>query len=538
MRTPAGETQDFVDALGSYKLNFGPQFAEGYQLIRPVYKVSNLDSILRFEIADSFLLLADKAEKVSTIQREDVRRTVPIDCCRKAAGRLREAALKVTPRAERAERRLQTKRGWHIHVELSGALPNVRATLASMQQTIVPSIAGIRTLCPQPLHITATVRVLSSGNGSQIFPVETDEAWEPLPREIAAYDPQRPGVSQGLGLVQGAQCVWCVVESPPNEKHKKWLGKLQALGVQRILWIPAWDSKAFNKLLRWLLGKVVSLRENWWTFLGPSKWDAVALCDRALLTPANESNPEHARPERVLLFPLVALPTTGTDLLQSFHLPFARALPNGHIVFWAMLRSTDPADLWGSHYRERPRSMLWRANQWAFQSSPTTVDAQTVLKGFYGKLDRPPTPRPRKAVGEPSSRRLPGEMNQRWPTQPFIIVEGAIRGASSGELTLFVNDVGLPVCLTNGDAASVAHAFMHFSFVQSQGYCVVANLRGQEQTLSTFVLTTPTVHTRGGMGFKRQDRGCWVMHQCLAGHRCGHLCRALGLPPVTLFAKL
>jgi hypothetical protein len=32
-----------------------------YQLIKPVFKVGNLDSILRYEVADSFLMLAEGA---------------------------------------------------------------------------------------------------------------------------------------------------------------------------------------------------------------------------------------------------------------------------------------------------------------------------------------------------------------------------------------------------------------------------------------------------------------------------------------------
>lgn len=81
-------------------------------------------------------------------------------------------------------------------------------------------------------------------------------------------------------------------------------------------------------------------------------------------------------------------------------------------------------------------------------------------------------------------------------------------------------------------------AFTHFTFVMSGGSLLVADLQGvarEEEVL----LTDPQVLSLAG-DFGPGDLRAPGMRACLAAHRCGSMCRKLGLQPVsrTLLQRL
>lgn len=76
----------------------------------------------------------------------------------------------------------------------------------------------------------------------------------------------------------------------------------------------------------------------------------------------------------------------------------------------------------------------------------------------------------------------------------------------------------------------VVQAFTHFTFVESKGTLLVADLQGVPCG-SRMVLTDPQVLSLEGM-FGPGDLGAGGMCACLRAHRCGKVCRQLGMSPV------
>eukprot|EP00405_Crypthecodinium_cohnii_P016089 CAMPEP_0206445862 /NCGR_PEP_ID=MMETSP0324_2-20121206/15780_1 /ASSEMBLY_ACC=CAM_ASM_000836 /TAXON_ID=2866 /ORGANISM="Crypthecodinium cohnii, Strain Seligo" /LENGTH=788 /DNA_ID=CAMNT_0053914197 /DNA_START=107 /DNA_END=2473 /DNA_ORIENTATION=+ len=94
----------------------------------------------------------------------------------------------------------------------------------------------------------------------------------------------------------------------------------------------------------------------------------------------------------------------------------------------------------------------------------------------------------------------------------------------------FVNDNGLL-------HQSVVQAFLHFSFVESRGNLLVADLQGVARE-GEVLLTDPQVLTASASAcdaatFGPGDVGLRGMHNCLASHRCGMACKLLGLKPIS-----
>jgi hypothetical protein len=84
----------------------------------------------------------------------------------------------------------------------------------------------------------------------------------------------------------------------------------------------------------------------------------------------------------------------------------------------------------------------------------------------------------------------------------------------------------------------VVQAFMHFSFKESNGEYLVADLQGVARH-NEVTLTDPQVLSCR-RSFGPGDLGQRGMRLCLASHRCGPTCRLLGLEPVshTLLRKM
>jgi len=76
----------------------------------------------------------------------------------------------------------------------------------------------------------------------------------------------------------------------------------------------------------------------------------------------------------------------------------------------------------------------------------------------------------------------------------------------------------------------VMQAFTHFTFDASEGQMMVADLQGVARDAEA-ILTDPQVLSLDGR-FGPGDLAASGMRACLAAHRCGPACRALGLKPV------
>lgn len=87
------------------------------------------------------------------------------------------------------------------------------------------------------------------------------------------------------------------------------------------------------------------------------------------------------------------------------------------------------------------------------------------------------------------------------------------------------------ICERSLRHADAAQAFAHFSFVASKGDVLVADLQGVARE-SELLLTDPQVLSLQ-RSYGPGDLGAAGMHACLAAHRCGPACRALGLKPVS-----
>lgn len=78
----------------------------------------------------------------------------------------------------------------------------------------------------------------------------------------------------------------------------------------------------------------------------------------------------------------------------------------------------------------------------------------------------------------------------------------------------------------------VIQAFLHFTFVRSGGTLLVADLQGVAREAEA-LLTDPQVLTLAGGTFGPGDIGARGMRACLAAHRCGLMCKRLGLKPIS-----
>lgn len=74
-------------------------------------------------------------------------------------------------------------------------------------------------------------------------------------------------------------------------------------------------------------------------------------------------------------------------------------------------------------------------------------------------------------------------------------------------------------------------AFTHFTFAESEGQLMVADLQGVARDAEV-ILTDPQVLSTGG-GFGPGDLKSAGMRACLTAHRCGPTCRKLGLRPIS-----
>eukprot|EP01052_Picozoa_sp_SAG31_P019965 SAG31_NODE_1480_length_8180_cov_5.458978_6_plen_147_part_00 len=85
-------------------------------------------------------------------------------------------------------------------------------------------------------------------------------------------------------------------------------------------------------------------------------------------------------------------------------------------------------------------------------------------------------------------------------------------------------------------AMQVPTAFQHYTFAESGGELMVADVQGVEGTTGThqYIFTDPQIlSTRGGGNGQSYygvgDMGPAAMTQFLDGHRCGRTCRAMHL---------
>lgn len=77
----------------------------------------------------------------------------------------------------------------------------------------------------------------------------------------------------------------------------------------------------------------------------------------------------------------------------------------------------------------------------------------------------------------------------------------------------------------------IVNAFLHFTYASSGGQLLVADCQGVRHQKGV-VLTDPQVLSEAGGGtYGPGDLGPRGLRACMASHRCGKLCRQLGLQP-------
>ncbi|CAG8500870.1 6385_t:CDS:2 [Diversispora eburnea] len=79
----------------------------------------------------------------------------------------------------------------------------------------------------------------------------------------------------------------------------------------------------------------------------------------------------------------------------------------------------------------------------------------------------------------------------------------------------------------------VLEAFVHYTYVHTDGYLVVSDLQGIESP-DRFVLTDPAIHCTNPLRFGKTNLGGNGIKRCLLdNHRCNDVCRKLKLPNFT-----
>ncbi|CAG8561476.1 9894_t:CDS:2 [Acaulospora colombiana] len=75
-------------------------------------------------------------------------------------------------------------------------------------------------------------------------------------------------------------------------------------------------------------------------------------------------------------------------------------------------------------------------------------------------------------------------------------------------------------------------AFVHFSYWYTDGYLVICDLQGIENT-DQFLLTDPAIHCTDPLRFGRTNLGKRGIEKCfIEKHRCNDICEKLGLPRI------